>query len=128
MARIGGVTLPTDKQVLYALTYIHGIGKTSAVKILDDCAIKPATRVKDLTDAEQTKIRDLLRNQYTVEGDLQRITRTNIKRLVDIGSYRGIRHKAKLPVRGQRTRTNARTKRGKRVAVGGAQPKSATKT
>jgi small subunit ribosomal protein S13 len=128
MARIGGVTLPSDKQVLYALTYIHGIGYNLSAKILNDCNILPSTKVKDLTDAEQTKIRDLIRNEYTVEGDLQRITRANIKRLVDIGSYKGSRHKAKLPVRGQRTRTNARTKRGKRFAVGGAQPKAATKT
>lgn len=128
MARISGVTVPSEKQVLYALTYIHGIGRATSAKILDKADIQPTKRVKDLTDAEQNKIGDIIRNDYTVEGELQRVTRANIKRLTDIGSYRGTRHKAKLPVRGQRTRTNARTKRGKRIAVGGAQPKAATKT
>jgi len=128
MARIGGVNLPTEKQVLYALTYIHGVGQKTSAEILDKCSIETTVRVKDLTDGDIKKISDVLRNEYTVEGELQRVTRTNIKRLVDIGTYRGMRHKSKLPSRGQRTKTNARTKRGKRIAVGGAQPKAATKT
>lgn len=128
MARIAGVTIPTDKQVLYALTYIHGIGRTSSAKVLEECQIDPTVRVKDLSDGELAKIREVVGRDYTVEGELQRVVRTNIKRLVDISSYRGTRHRSNLPVRGQRTKTNARTKRGKRIAVGGAQPKSATKT
>lgn len=128
MARIGGVTIPTDKQAQYSLTYIYGIGLTSSRKILEQTKIDPTVRVKDLTDAELTRIRDNISENFTVEGELQRIVTANVKRLGDIGSYRGERHKKKLPSRGQRTRTNARTRRGKRIAVGGAQPKSATKT
>ena len=128
MARIAGVTIPTDKQVLYALTYIHGIGQSTSAKILADCGIEGDIRVKDLSDGDLTKIRDNIRDNYTVEGELQRVVRTNVKRLVDIGSYRGTRHRSNLPARGQRTKTNARTKRGKRMAVAGAQPKAATKT
>ena len=128
MARIGGVTIPTDKQVQHALTYIYGIGLTSSRKILEATGINPETRVKDLTDGELTKIRDDISNNYTVEGELQRVVTANVKRLKDINSYRGDRHTRNLPSRGQRTRTNARTRRGKRIAVGGAQPKAATKT
>lgn len=128
MARIAGVTVPVNKQAQYALTYVYGIGHTRALKILEECEIDPVVRIKDLNDNELTKIRDYISSNYTVEGELQRIVSTNVKRLKDIGSYRGLRHKASLPSRGQRTRTNARTRRGKRVAVGGAQPKSATKT
>jgi small subunit ribosomal protein S13 len=128
MARIAGITIPTDKQVLYALTYIHGIGRTSSAQILKHCGVEETVRVKDLSDPELTKIREYIRDNYTVEGELQRVVRTNVKRLIDIGSYRGLRHRNNLPVRGQRTKTNARTKRGRRIAVSGAQPKSATKT
>ena len=128
MARIAGITIPTDKQAQYALTYIYGIGLTRSRELLAACDINPETRVKDLTDAELTRVRDYISDNYTVEGELQRVVSTNVKRLKDIGSYRGSRHKANLPSRGQRTRTNARTRRGKRVAVGGAQPKAATKT
>lgn len=128
MARIAGVVVPVDKHVVVALTYVYGIGPTTSAKILAVCGIDPSTRVKDLSEAELNKIREEITTHYTVEGELQRVVTTNIKRLRDIGSYRGDRHKKKLPVRGQRTRTNARTKRGKRLAVGGAQPKSASKT
>lgn len=128
MARIAGVTIPTNKRVVVALTYVYGIGETTSKKILEQSGIDPTTRVKDLTENELAAIRDLISAKYTVEGELQRVIRTNVKRLKDIGSYRGDRHKRNLPVRGQRTRTNARTKRGRKVTVAGAQPKSATKT
>lgn len=128
MARISGVTIPEGKQVQVALTYVYGIGPKSAAEILTAAKIEPTVRVKDLTDAEITRIQDVINEKYTVEGELQRIVSTNIKRLKDINSYRGLRHKAGLPAHGQRTRTNARTKRGKKVAVGGSQPKSASKT
>ncbi len=128
MARIAGVTIPTEKQVQISLTYIYGIGPAKAKEILEKTNIDPTIRVKDLKETELDAIRAEIDNSHTVEGDLQRIVTGNIKRLKDIGAYRGIRHKLNLPARGQRTRTNGRTKRGKRVAVGGAQPKSATKT
>jgi len=128
MARIAGITIPTDKRVVIALTYVHGIGNTTAKQILKDTGVDESTRVKDLTEAELTAIRDDINKNYTVEGELQRIVRANIKRLKEIGSYRGERHAKNLPVRGQRTKTNARTKRGKKMAVSGAQPKAATKT
>ena len=128
MARIAGITIPTDKQVQYALTYVYGIGLTTARTILDKVSVDYTTRVKDLNEDELTRIRDEIRINYTVEGELQRIVTSNVKRLKDINSYRGSRHRFNLPSRGQRTRTNARTRRGPRVAVGGAQPKSATKT
>jgi small subunit ribosomal protein S13 len=128
MARIAGVTIPTDKRVIIALTYVHGIGNTTSKKILETVGIDESVRVKDLTEAELGNIRDEISKNYTVEGELQRIVRANIKRLKEIGSYRGERHKRNLPVRGQRTKTNARTKRGKKMAVSGAQPKAATKT
>ncbi len=128
MARISGVVIPADKQVQVALTYIYGIGPKFASTILAAANIEPTTRVKDLTEAEEQKLRDVIDSDYTTEGDLGRQVSNNIKRLKDIGSYRGIRHKAGLPTRGQRTRTNARTRKGKAVAVGGAQPKAASKT
>ena len=128
MARISGVVIPSDKQVQIALTYIHGIGPTSALAILAAAKIEPTTRVKDLTEAEENKIREIIDSEYTVEGDLQRLVTNNIKRLKDIKCYKGTRHIAGLPVRGQRTRTNARTRKGKAIAVGGAQPKAASKT
>lgn len=128
MARIANVTIPTEKQVQISLTYIYGIGPKFAKEILEAAKVDPTTRVKDLTEAELTKIRNVIDKEYTVEGDLQRIVTNNIKRLKDIGAYRGLRHKNGLPSRGQRTRTNARTKRGKRVAVGGTQKKAASKT
>lgn len=128
MARISGVTVPTEKQVQISLTYVFGIGKTHAKQILEATKVDPTTRVKDLTEAELDAIRSEIDKNYTVEGDLHRVVTGNIKRLKDIQTYRGIRHKNNLPVRGQRTRTNGRTKRGKRVAIGGSQPKAASKT
>ena len=128
MARIAVVVIPADKQVQIALTYVYGIGPHFASTILAAANIEPTTRVKDLTEAEEQRIREIIDADYTTEGDLQRQVTNNIKRLKDINSYRGLRHKAGLPVNGQRTRTNARTRKGRAVAVGGAQPKSATKT
>ena len=128
MARISGVTIPAEKQVHIALTYIYGIGKKHSRDILAAAKIEPTTRVKDLTEAEEQKLRDVIDSQYVTEGDLQRVVTGNIKRLKDINAYRGLRHKAGLPTRGQRTRTNARTRKGKAIAVGGAQPKAASKT
>ena len=128
MARISGVEIPSEKQVQVALTYIYGIGPTFARSILAAAKIEPTTRVKDLTEAEEQRIREVIDGNYTTEGDLQRQVTNNIKRLKDINSYRGLRHKSGLPVRGQRTRTNAKTRKGKGVAVGGAQKKAASKT
>ena len=128
MARIAGVVLPADKQVHIGLTYIYGIGPKHASTILAAAKVEPTTRVKNLTEAEEQKIRDIIDAEYTVEGDLQRLVTNNIKRLKEVNAYRGLRHKAGLPTRGQRTRTNARTRKGRAVAVGGAQPKAASKT
>ena len=128
MARIAGITIPTEKQVGTALTYIYGVGPKFASNILVESNIDPTTRVKDLTEAEEQRLREVIDANYTVEGDLQRQVTNNIKRLKDINSYRGIRHKSGLPVHGQRTRTNARTRKGKGVAVGGTQKKAASKT
>ncbi len=128
MARFANVEIPSDKQVQIALTYVYGIGPKVARDIVAAAKVDPTKRVKDLTEAEEKKIRDIIDANYTVEGDLHRVVANNVKRLKDIGSYRGLRHKLNLPVRGQRTRTNGRTKRGKRVAVGGSQPKAASKT
>ncbi len=128
MARISGVTIPDAKQVWVSLTYVYGIGEKSSYDILKAANVEPTTRVKDLTDAEISRIQDVINENYQVEGELQRVVATNIKRLRDIKSYRGERHTKGLPSRGQRTRTNGRTRRGRRVAVGGAQPKSASKT
>ena len=128
MARISGVTIPSEKQVQIALTYIYGIGPKFASDILAAAKVEPTTRVKNLTEAEEQRLREIIDTGYTVEGDLQRQVTNNIKRLKDVASYRGLRHKNGLPVRGQRTRTNAKTRKGKGVAVGGTQKKAATKT
>jgi small subunit ribosomal protein S13 len=128
MARISGVTIPDAKQVQIALTYVFGIGPTSSQTILTDANVGPTTRVKDLTDAEISRIQEVINTTYMVEGDLQRVVAANIKRLQEINSYRGLRHKAQLPTRGQRTRTNARTRRGKKVTVGGTAKKAPAKT
>ena len=128
MARISGVTIPDAKQVQIALTYVYGIGPKTAEGILISAKVEPTVRVKNLTDTEIARIQDIINENHTVEGELQRVVTGNIKRLKDINSYRGIRHKLSLPSRGQRTRTNGRTRRGRRVAVGGSQPKSASKT
>jgi small subunit ribosomal protein S13 len=128
MARISGVTIPNDKQVQVALTYIYGIGQKTSQKILNMAKVDPIIRVNKLTDAEITSIQEAISGHYVVEGELQRIVTGNIKRLKDIKSYRGLRHQANLPTRGQRTRTNARTRRGKKITVGGTARKIATKT
>lgn len=128
MARIAGVVIPSEKQVQVALTYIYGIGPKFASTILAAAKVEPTTRVKDLTEAEEQRIREIVGNDYVVEGDLQRQVTNNIKRLKDVNAYRGLRHKSGLPVNGQRTRTNARTRKGKAVAVGGTQKKAASKT
>lgn len=128
MTRIANVVIPSEKQVQIALRYIYGIGPKHAADILKAAKVEPTKRVKDLTEAEERAIRDEVDANFTVEGDLQRIVTSNIKRLKDIQAYRGDRHKKNLPSRGQRTRTNGRTRRGKRIAVGGAQPKAASKT
>ncbi|MBD1873683.1 30S ribosomal protein S13 [Nodosilinea sp. FACHB-131] len=112
MARIAGVDLPRDKRVEIGLTYIYGIGLTRSKEILAKTGVSPDVRVKDLTDSDVAKLRDSVESDYQVEGDLRRLESMNIKRLMDIGSYRGRRHRAGLPVRGQRTRTNSRTRRG----------------
>lgn len=128
MARISGVTIPTDKQVQIALTYVYGIGPKKAADTLTAAKVEPTVRVKDLTDAEISRIQDFINENYIVEGELQRIVTGNIKRLKDINAYRGLRHKANLPSRGQRTKTNARTRRGKKTTVGGTAKKVASKT
>ena len=128
MARISGVTIPSEKQVWVALTYVYGIGPKTSEIILKAAKVEPTVRVKDLTDAEVARIQDIVSADYTVEGELQRIVTGNIKRLKDIKSYRGLRHQASLPSRGQRTKTNARTRRGKKVTVGGTARKVAAKT
>ena len=128
MARISGVTIPNEKQIHVALTYVYGIGPKTSALILEQAKVEPTTRVKDMTDDEISRIQDVINNDLTVEGELQRMVVGNIKRLKEIRSYRGSRHANNLPSRGQRTRTNARTRRGKKVAVGGAQKKAATKT
>lgn len=118
MARISGVDLPREKRVEIALTYIYGIGLYTSQKILTDTGVNPDTRVRDLTDDETNRLREVIDRDYRVEGDLRREVNMNIKRLMDIGSYRGMRHRRGLPLRGQRTRTNARTRRGPKRAVG----------
>jgi small subunit ribosomal protein S13 len=127
MARISGVTIPNEKQVWIALTYVHGIGPKTSYDILDKAKVDPTTRVKNLDDAQIGKIQDIINDNYDVEGELQRIVVANIKRLKDIKAYRGIRHSQNLPSRGQRTKTNARTRRGKKVTVGGTAKKVAAK-
>lgn len=128
MARISGITVPSEKQVWVALTYIHGIGQKSSYDILKVAKVEPTVRVKDLTDTEVARIQEAINDTYTVEGELQRIVSGNIKRLKDIKSYRGMRHAQSLPSRGQRTKTNARTRRGRKVTVGGTAKKVASKT
>ncbi|MDR0397674.1 MAG: 30S ribosomal protein S13 [Candidatus Nomurabacteria bacterium] len=128
MARVAQVVIPADKQIGVALTYVYGIGPKISQLILNEAKVNPAKRVKDLTAAEEQKINEVVDSKYLVEGNLQRVVTGNIKRVKDINSYRGLRHKAGLPTRGQRTRTNARTRKGRAVAVGGAQPKAASKT
>ena len=117
MARIAGVDLPKEKRIEVGLTYVYGIGLSSSKKILAKTGINPDTRVKDLTDEEEKKLRDVIDNDYTVEGDLRRETALDIKRLQEIGCYRGIRHRRGLPVRGQRTKTNARTRKGPKRTI-----------
>ncbi len=117
MARIAGIDLPKEKRVEIGLTYIYGIGRTSATKILKEAGINPDTRVKDLTDAEEAKLREIISHEYIVEGDLRRNVAMDIKRLTEIGCYRGIRHRRGLPVRGQRSKTNARTRKGPKRTV-----------
>ena len=119
MARIAGVDLPRDKAVKISLTYIFGIGRTSAVKICEAAEIAPDTKTFDLDEGEVSRIRDVLESQYKVEGDLRREVQQNVKMLMDIGCYRGLRHRRGLPVRGQRTHTNARTRKGPRKTVAG---------
>jgi len=128
MARISGVTIPSEKQVWIALTYVHGIGVKSSYDILAVAKVEPTTRVKNLTDAEVGRIQDTINANYEVEGELQRKVVANIKRLKDIKAYRGIRHSQNLPSRGQRTKTNARTRRGKKLTVGGTAKKAPSKT
>ena len=128
MARISGVTIPNDKQIQIALTYVFGIGPKVARDVLSVAKVEPTVRVKDMTDAEIGRIQDEINANYTVEGELQRIVVGNIKRLKEINSYRGLRHKANLPSRGQRTKTNGRTRRGKKITVGGTAKKVAAKT
>lgn len=118
MARIAGTDLPREKRLEVALAYIYGIGRSAALKILRDSGVSPAVRVKDLTEDEITRLRRAIEGIYKVEGDLKREVSTNIKRLMDIGTYRGFRHRRGLPVRGQRTSTNARTRKGPRRTVG----------
>ena len=119
MARINGVDLPNDKRVEIGLTYIFGIGRTTATKVCEACGVNPSTRCRDLTEDEVTKMRDFIDANYTTEGDLRRDRRQNIARLMEIGCYRGLRHRKGLPVRGQRTHTNARTRKGPRRQIGG---------
>ena len=119
MARISGIDLPKDKKVEIGLTYIFGIGRASALEILEKAGIDPAQRIRDLSDADVQKLRGVIEKEYRVEGALRTEVAMNIKRLMDIGSYRGIRHRRGLPVRGQRTHTNARTKKGPRRAIAG---------
>lgn len=119
MARIAGVNIPTNKRVVVALTYIHGIGPALAGEIIEKVGVAPERRVNELSDAEVIKIREAIDSDYMVEGDLRRETSVNIKRLMDLGAYRGLRHRRKLPVRGQRTHTNARTRKGPAKPIAG---------
>lgn len=119
MARIAGIDLPREKRIEIALTYIYGIGRTRSRQTVDRAGVSPDTRVKDLTEDEVNKLRSLIEAEYIVEGDLRREVALNIKRLQEIGTYRGLRHRRSLPVRGQRTRTNARTRKGKPKTVAG---------
>ena len=127
MARIAGVDIPREKQVQISLTYIYGIGRPTAAKVLDRTQIAPARKVSELTDDEVNRLREVIERELTVEGDLRREVRTNVQRLIDIGCYRGLRHRRGLPARGQRTRTNARTRRGPKKTVGGRKKAMAKK-
>ncbi len=127
MARIAGIDLPRDKRVEIGLTYIYGIGLSRSKEILATTGVNPDTRVKDLSDAEVAALRAAVESNYQVEGDLRRWESMNIKRLIDIGTYRGRRHRLGLPVRGQRSRTNARTRRGRRVTIAGKKKPPAKK-
>jgi small subunit ribosomal protein S13 len=127
MARIAGVDLPREKRVDVGLTYIFGIGRNASADILEKAAVNAATRVKDLSEDEIVKLREIIEREYEVEGDLRKDMSMNIKRLIDIGTYRGLRHRKGLPVRGQRTKTNARTRKGRRGAIGKARTTPATK-
>ena len=117
MARIAGVDLPKDKRIEIGLTYVYGIGRTSALKILEETGINPDTRVKNLTEEEEAKLREIIDEKYLVEGDLRRAKALDIKRLIEIGCYRGQRHRRGLPVRGQRSKTNARTRKGPKHTI-----------
>jgi len=128
VARISGVTIPNEKQIKFALTYVYGIGEKTSSDILAVTKVDPTVRVKNLTDAEISRIQDYISEHHSVEGELQRTVTGNIKRLKDIKSYRGQRHINNLPSRGQRTRTNARTRRGKKITVGGTAKKAPEKT
>lgn len=127
MARIAGVNIPIDKRVVVSLTYVLGIGSSTSRKLLERAKVEPSTRVKDLTEAEVGRLRTAV-EALQVEGDLARLVSTNIKRLKEINAYRGLRHKANLPANGQRTKTNARTKRGKKITMGSGRKKAAAKT
>ncbi|MFQ5921460.1 MAG: 30S ribosomal protein S13 [Anaerolineales bacterium] len=127
MARIEGVDLPRNKRVLIGLTYIHGIGRSASQATLDAAGVDPNTAVRDLTEGEVSSIRDYIAKNLTVEGSLRREVQLNVKRLMDIGSYRGLRHRRSLPVRGQRTRTNARTRKGPKKTVAGRGRRRGTK-
>ena len=118
MARISGVDIPREKRVVISLTYIHGIGPTSADRIVEAAGVSPDTRTRDLTEDEVNRLREIIDRRFKVEGDLRREVSMNIKRLMEIGAYRGVRHRRNLPVRGQRTKTNARQRRGPRRTVG----------
>lgn len=128
MARISGVTIPSEKQIQIALTYVYGVGPKTSGNVLKATEVDPTVRVKNLTDAEISRIQEYINEHFIVEGELQRIVSGNIKRLKDINAYRGLRHKQSLPSRGQRTKTNARTRRGRKLTVGGTAKKTASKT
>jgi small subunit ribosomal protein S13 len=124
MARIAGVDLPRDKRIAVALTYIYGIGRSTARAIVESTGVDPYTRVRDLTEDEIARLREVIDRDYTVEGELRAEQASQIKRLIDIGSYRGLRHRRGVPVRGQRTRTNARTRKGPKKTVGARRARS----
>ena len=127
MARIAGVEIPRNKKIEIAITYIFGIGRSNGLDILKKANVNPDIRVRDLTEEEVGRIREIVEREYRIEGDLRREIQLNIKRLIDIGSYRGVRHRKGMPVRGQRTRTNARTRRGRRGQAIGIKKKTAKK-
>lgn len=128
MARVAGVNIPNEKRLETALTYVYGVGLTTSQRIIAATKLNPDSRVKDLSEADLSNIREYIDKNLTVEADLSREVSGNIKRLKEVGAYKGLRHKANLPVRGQRTKTNARTKRGKKITVGSGRKKAAAKT